>query len=180
MLRGRSGGDDEEWCNRRVLARIHRRTIGTLRREIEPVIDGRLTHGSCSGGSTLRRFPPARHRGRLQVVRQVEGYEMPAVAWETSILPRRVAGYKPEHLDSCASRAKSCGEAVAASRARRRDDCGGGRRRRVRPTKLVPISLFARDGAETLIARGSVDEAALSHPARDVFDSDPPPRRAVL
>ena len=37
VLRGRFRGPDEEWCNRRVLARIHRLTIGTLRREIEPV-----------------------------------------------------------------------------------------------------------------------------------------------
>jgi ATP-dependent helicase Lhr and Lhr-like helicase len=43
------------------------------------------------------------------------------------------------------------------------------RRRRIRPTKLVPISVFARDGAETLVARGDVDESALSHAAKDVL-----------
>jgi ATP-dependent Lhr-like helicase len=105
------------------------------------------------------------------VIRQLEGFEVPAIAWETQILPRRVAGYKPEFLDKlCQSGEVMWGRlsphpALNAS-------AEGERKRRIRPTKLVPISLFARDGAETLVARSSdADESALSHPAREVFDA---------
>jgi ATP-dependent Lhr-like helicase len=166
-------GMGEEWCNRRVLARIHRRTIGTLRREIEPVSTADFAQFLQRWQHAAPMFRLHGIEGVLQVVKQLEGFEVPAVAWETQILPRRVAGYKPEHLDKlCQSGEVMWGRlsphpALAAAETL----SANGRRRRVRPTKLVPISLFARDGAETLIARGSVDDAALSHPARDVLEA---------
>ena len=100
VLRGRfRGAEDEEWCNRRVLARIHRLTIGTLRREIEPV-------PVASYARFLYRWqhvtPAARLHGVdgvLQVIRQLEGFEIPAAAWEMHVLPKRIAGYKREFLD---------------------------------------------------------------------------------
>ncbi|MGH7707343.1 MAG: DEAD/DEAH box helicase, partial [Vulcanimicrobiaceae bacterium] len=168
VLRGRFRPDGgEEWCNRRVLARIHRRTLGALRREIEPV-------ATAEFASFLHRWqhvaPAARLHGvdgTLQVIKQLEGFEAPAVAWETQILPRRVAGYKPEFLDKlCQSGEVMWGRLSPHPALVARPDQ---RRRRIRPTKLVPISLFARDGAETLVARGATDSAALSHPARDVL-----------
>lgn len=211
VLRGRfHPGADEEWCNRRVLARIHRRTLGTLRREIEPVTTADfvryLLHWQHATPSTRLHGVD----GTLHVIRQLEGLEVPAAAWETQVLPRRVAGYKPEYLDKLAQsgeimwgrlsshpalaalagsasvaggRRGSLEEGERGGSARRGDEVGplaeDGRssslsvakrpRRKVRPTKLVPISLFARDGAETLVARGSVDESALSHAAHDVL-----------
>jgi len=100
LLRGRfRGGDVEEWCNRRVLARIHRRTLGALRREIEPVSSleyMRFLHRwqHVAPGSRLHGVD-----GTLQIVRQLEGYEIPAAAWEAQILPSRIAGYRREYLD---------------------------------------------------------------------------------
>ena len=89
----------EQWCNRRVLARIHRRTIGTLRREIEPV----TTAAYVTFLQRWQHVAPASRLhgidGTLQIVRQLEGYEIPAYAWEEQILPARVAGYRPELLD---------------------------------------------------------------------------------
>jgi ATP-dependent Lhr-like helicase len=169
VLRGRfSPGAGEQWCNRRVLARIHRRTLGRLRREIEPVTSAQFVR-------FLFRWQHVAPAGRLhgvdgtlQVVRQLEGFEIPAAAWETQILPRRVAGYKPEYLDRlCQSGELMWGRlsphpALLAA-------TGTLPRRRVRATKLVPISLFARDGAETLVARDGLDESVLSHAGRDVL-----------
>ncbi|MDQ2908947.1 MAG: DEAD/DEAH box helicase [Candidatus Eremiobacteraeota bacterium] len=210
-LRGRfHTGANEEWCNRRVLARIHRRTLGTLRREIEPVTTAAfvryLFHWQhATPGTRLHGVD-----GTLHVIRQLEGLEVPAAAWETQVLPRRVAGYKPEYVDKLAQSgeimwgrlsphpalaATAAGPSVAdgrsgprADRAERGAAAAGARpeplpdgvlvecpaadrprRRKVRPTKLVPISLFARDGADTLVARGGVDEGALSHAAYDVL-----------
>ncbi|HMD03263.1 MAG TPA: DEAD/DEAH box helicase [Candidatus Baltobacteraceae bacterium] len=169
VLRGRfRPGNGEEWCNRRVLARIHRRTLGALRREIEPVATSDFVR-------FLQRWqhvtPNARLHGvdgTLAIIRQLEGVEAPAIAWETQILPRRVAGYKSEYLDKlCQSGEVMWGRlSLHPALAPRTDE---ERRRRIRPTKLVPVSLFARDGAETLIARGEVDESALSHSATEVL-----------
>jgi ATP-dependent helicase Lhr and Lhr-like helicase len=157
----------EEWCNRRVLARIHRLTIGSLRKEIEPVSIAEYVR-------FLYRWqhvaPSARLHGidgTLQIVGQLEGYEAPAAAWETQILPARVAGYKPEYLDRlCYSGDVMWGRlsphpALEAAPEETR--------RRVRPTKLAPVSLFLRESAGDLVARSAYDDTALSHAAREAL-----------
>ena len=88
-----------EWCERRLLARIHRYTLKRLRREIEPV----------SAADFLRFLfdwqrvtADARMEGPdavAAVVSQLEGFEAAAAAWETELLPARVAGYEPAWLD---------------------------------------------------------------------------------
>jgi ATP-dependent helicase Lhr and Lhr-like helicase len=168
LLRGRfRGGEMEEWCNRRVLARIHRRTLGALRREIEPVSSieyVRFLHRwqHVAPGSRLHGID-----GTLQVIRQLEGYEIPAAAWEAQILPSRVAGYRREYLDQlCYSGDVMWGRLCAHPALDPNDE----RNRRIRPTKLAPISLFNRENAEALIVRNEYDTSALSHAARDVLD----------
>ncbi|HEY8314969.1 MAG TPA: DEAD/DEAH box helicase [Candidatus Baltobacteraceae bacterium] len=170
VLRGRfSGSNTEEWCNRRVLARIHRLTIGRLRREIEPV-------SSAEYVRFLHRWqhvaPASRLHGidgTMHVIRQLQGYEIPAAAWEAQILPARIMGYRREFLDRlCYAGDVMWGRlsphpALAAS-----DE--GERIRRVRPTKLAPIALFAREDAAELIA-GPKDAAnGLSQAAIEVFE----------
>src|SRR6202035_1738507 len=168
VLRGRfRGREEEEWCNRRVLARIHRLTIGRLRREIEPVTTGdyarflyRWQH--VAPASRLHGID-----GTLQVIRQLAGYEIPAAAWEMQILPKRVAGYKGEYLDRlCYSGEVMWGRlsphpALLPSEEERK--------RFVRPTKLAPISLFPRAEAHELIVRTPEEPEGLSHAARDVL-----------
>ena len=168
LLRGRfSGGETEEWCNRRVLARIHRRTLGALRREIEPV-------SSIEYVRFLHRWqhvaPGARLHGvdgTLAVIRQLEGYEIPAAAWEARILPSRIAGYRREYLDQlCYSGEVMWGRLSAHPALEPSDE----RNRSVRPTKLAPISLFTRENAEALIVRDEYKASSLSHAAHDVLD----------
>ncbi len=90
---------DIEWCNRRVLARIHRMTLAKLRREIEPV-----------GAAALQRFllrwqRVAKNRqligadGLAQIVEQLQGFETASGAWEREILPSRICNYDPAWLD---------------------------------------------------------------------------------
>jgi ATP-dependent Lhr-like helicase len=171
VLRGRfRGGSAEEWCNRRVLARIHRLTLGQLRREIEPVSTAeyvrflfRWQHVSPS--SRLHGID-----GTLHVIKQLEGYEIPAAAWEASILPARVARYKREYLDQlCYSGEIMWGRLSPHPALTPPEDAE--RQRRIRPTKLAPISLFKREDAETLVvARDGEQNAALSHAAREVLE----------
>jgi ATP-dependent Lhr-like helicase len=117
VLRGRFRDATEEWCNRRVLSRIHRLTLGALRREIEPVSTSdyvrflfRWQHVAPS--SRLHGV-----EGTLQVIRQLEGYEVPAAAWETTVLPARVADYQRGYLDQLCY----AGDAVCARTCGRTD-----------------------------------------------------------
>ena len=106
ILRGRftpaagdGDGKDVEWCNRRVLARIHRLTIGSLRREIEPVstadfVRFLLRWQHLAPGTQLHGAD-----GLLQILKQIQGWEISGAALEREVVARRVASYDPELLD---------------------------------------------------------------------------------
>ncbi|HEX3869389.1 MAG TPA: DEAD/DEAH box helicase, partial [Pirellulales bacterium] len=87
-----------EWCERRILARIHRRTMDGLRRRIQPVerpdfwrflVKWQGLGRAAWGGPT----------GTREVVSQLQGFEMPAGAWEQRVLAARLADYDPAWLD---------------------------------------------------------------------------------
>ena len=170
VLRGRftAGALSEQWCNRRVLARIHRLTIGRLRREIEPVTAAQYR-------AFLQRWqhvtPSTRLHGidgTLQIVRQLEGYEIPSVAWEGQILPSRIAGYKPEYLDRlCYSGDVMWGRLSPHPALESRDAAES---RRVRPTRLAPVALFMRANADELVVRRQSKVEALSAAALEVLE----------
>ena len=148
VLRGEfTGSGGEEWCERRLLARIHRYTLGRLRREIEPLaFDDYLRFlfawqmvvpisGQRAGAAAEAAEGP---EALLAVVHQLAGYEAPAAAWEEWILPARVPGYDPAWLDLlCAS------GAVAWARLRppggSRPGSSGG------PVANSPIALLTRE-----------------------------------
>jgi ATP-dependent Lhr-like helicase len=170
ILRGRfspdCASDDVEWSNRRVLARIHRLTIGRLRREIEPVSTAdfirflfRWQH--LAPGSQLHGLD-----GALHVIRQLQGYEISAAAWESQILPRRIARYSPDLLDQlCLSGEVTWGR-LSPHPAFDREDPG-----RVRPTRVAPIAIFLREDAGWLLpADGDEIQESLSHAGREVLD----------
>src|SRR6185369_17470414 len=80
-----------EWCDRRLLARIHRLTVATLRKQIEPVTPAQfmrwlLRWQHVTPGSQLMMG----ERGLLEAVRQLQGFEIPANAWERQVLGRRL------------------------------------------------------------------------------------------
>ena len=100
VLRGSfTGTPEQEWCNRRVLARIHRLTLGRLRREIEPVSTADFLRFLSRWQHVARGAQLHGVDGLLQVIRQLQGYEISAAAWESEILPRRIARYTPDLLD---------------------------------------------------------------------------------
>jgi len=162
------GGDVEEWCNRRVLARIHRLTLGALRREIEPVSTADYVRFLFRWQHVARAARLHGIDGTLHVIRQLEGYEIPAAAWEATVLPSRVAGYRREYLDQLCYSGDVMWGRLSAHPALREPEGAG--RRRVRPTKLAPLALFARAEAGSLIVRRDFTRAALSHAACDVYD----------
>jgi ATP-dependent Lhr-like helicase len=170
-LRGhfRNKDGEIEWCNRRILARIHRATLGRLRREIEPVtaLDfERFLQAwqHVSPGGQLHGAD-----GTLQIIRQLQGYEIPASAWESEILASRIGEYDPEFLDELCFSGEVMWARVSPHPAIVQS-------RRVRPTRIAPITLFLREDADWLMSGarsgGSVspaDSSGLSHAARDVL-----------
>ena len=94
------GATTQEWCERRLLARIHRYTVKRLRAEIEPVAVRDYMRFLFEW---QRVAPEARMDGPLavpEIVEQLAGFEAPAAAWEREILPARLASYSPALLDA--------------------------------------------------------------------------------
>ena len=95
---GRGSEPEPEWCERRLLARIHRYTLARLRREIDPVEPADYMRFLFAWhGLEERREGPT---GLLAVIEQLEGFEAPAAVWEDSIFAARLRGYDPSWLDT--------------------------------------------------------------------------------
>jgi ATP-dependent Lhr-like helicase len=86
----------EGWCNRRLLARIHRYTLDRLRKEIEPVTATDFLRFLACWQHVDEEHRLEGPRGVAEVVKQLAGFEVPAAAWEGSVLPARVRDYKRE------------------------------------------------------------------------------------
>ena len=91
----RTGGN---WCDRRLLARIHRYTLNRLRSEIEPVPAADFTRFLFAWQHVSQKLSGI--DGLRIVVAQLEGYEVPANAWERYILPARLDRYESSTLDT--------------------------------------------------------------------------------
>ncbi len=170
-----------EWCERRLLARIHRLTVATLRKQIEPVTAAQfmqwlLRWQHVAGGTQV-----AGERGTLEVLRQLQGFEIPANAWERQVLARRIVDYDPKWLDQlCLTGAVGWGRlsphpATLDSNAGRGSETGtNSRQRRVIPTSVAPITFFVREDADWMMPRHPGAEQAadngLSHVAQMVLD----------
>jgi ATP-dependent Lhr-like helicase len=117
------------WCERRLLARIHRYTLETLRRQIQPVSAADFLHFLSCWQHVDEKYRLEGPRGVAQVLDQLAGFEIPAVAWEQHILPRRVRDYRRECLDELT---------LAGEFAWGRLWGGGGSAIRVTPIGFVP------------------------------------------
>lgn len=88
-----------EWCERRLLARIHRYTLKKLRSEVQPVTAGEymrfLFRWQQAEPGTQSEGPQALEK----VLEQLEGYEAQAAAWESDILTQRISDYDHHWLD---------------------------------------------------------------------------------
>jgi ATP-dependent helicase Lhr and Lhr-like helicase len=149
VLRGTftdSAATETEWCERRQLARIHRLTLGRLRREIQPVAAAQFMRWLFRWQHVAPGTQLLGERGLLEALRQLQGFEAPANAWERQILSRRVVPYDPKNLDQlCLAGAVGWGRfsphPATLSESSERT-------RRVTPTSVAPITFFARDDAD--------------------------------
>jgi ATP-dependent Lhr-like helicase len=130
-------GDELEWCDRRLLARIHRLTLDRLRSEIEPVsaqdyMRYLISRHHVAGGRRLEG-----KRGVLEAIAHLQGFEVAAAAWERDVLPSRVLNYDPRWLDEL-----SLSGEVAWARLSLKKATGAGRA--ASPQRATPITLAQR------------------------------------
>jgi len=89
-----------EWCERRLLARINRYTVRSLRAEIEPVPSADFMRFLLDWQGVTRIPRPEGVQSLAATIEQLEGFEVPAVAWEADVLPARLHDYEAGWLDS--------------------------------------------------------------------------------
>ena len=147
VLRGRFTEDAAsiEWCDRRLLARIHRYTLGRLRREIEPATRAEFMRYLFEWQQVR---PDDRRQGfeaLAAVAAELEGFAAPAAAWEAEILPARIADFAPEMLD----RLCLAGRASWARPAPPNRETPG---RSFGPIRSTPIALLSRRHAPLWLA----------------------------
>jgi ATP-dependent helicase Lhr and Lhr-like helicase len=175
ILRGRftdGSSQETEWCERRLLARIHRMTLGTLRSQIQPTSAAQFMRWLLRWQHLAPSSQLLGERGTLEVLQQLQGYEAPANAWERQILGRRIADYEPQALDRlCLTGAVGWGR-LSPHPANYGDQNSMGRR--VIPTSVAPIGFFVREDSDWMISQhadGDIqDPRGLSQNARDALN----------
>ncbi|MBI4201389.1 MAG: DEAD/DEAH box helicase, partial [Chloroflexi bacterium] len=158
------GCAEEEWCDRRILSRIHRDTIAALRKEVQPVATAIFLRFLFRWQGV---YPVEQRRdgeGFLDVLELLQGYEAAAGAWEAELLPARVKGYSPLMLDeACLS-----GEVVWGRPSRRPTENGetGPGHPLARNT---PITLALRESLPWLLNRAAPATEQVTGAAGDVL-----------
>ncbi|MFN2613606.1 MAG: DEAD/DEAH box helicase, partial [Actinomycetota bacterium] len=168
VLRGSftAGAEGIEWCDRRLLARIHRLTLGRLRAEIEAVSQAdfmrflfRWQH--VQPGTQLHG-----RDGIAEAVEQLSGIELPAPAWEEHVFPARVRRYNPADLETlCLSGAVTWGKLSANGSA---EEEGAPAKRRAVPARNTPIAFVIRDELPALLR--AHPDGGLSAAAAEVYE----------
>ncbi len=159
VLRGEFSGEarpgETEWCDRVLLARIHRLTLGRMRKEIEPVSATEfmrflLGWQHAAPGTNLRG-----RDGILQVVQQLQGLELPAPAWEQHVLPARIEHYDPADLEHlCLAGMVAWGRLKSGAGGSEEGQAAGPTRRGRRilaPARNAPISFLVREDLDGFI-----------------------------
>ncbi len=155
---------DEQWCERQLLARIHRLTLRRLRREIAPVEPADFVRFLFDW---QRLSADTRGRGTqalATIVEQLEGYQAAASSWESDILPARLVDYHADQLDELCRSGRVIWKRQAARQSARPGSGGG-------PVRATPIVLLPRSRLATWDAlAASVPEAAPSPRAERVAE----------
>ncbi len=152
-----------EWCERRLLARIHRLTLDGARRLVKAV-----------SPETYWRFlseyhhllPGGRREGRLglhEAIGQLQGFEMAASAWESDALPGRVEKYQPEWLDTLSF----SGELAWGRLRSPRRALEEGERTGASFTRVVPIALGFREDLAWLLPAERLDPTTAAQPSAE-------------
>ncbi len=163
VLRGQFTSDaaQTEWCERRLLARIHRYTIRTLRAEIEPVSSADFMRFLLDWQGITREPRGEGVEALAAVVEQLQGFELPAAAWEADVLASRLNDYDPNWLDSLCLSGRTLWARLTPAKGAT-----------AAPVRATPIALLSRKdwALWQSLSDSSRSEVELSHAATALAD----------
>jgi ATP-dependent Lhr-like helicase len=166
VLRGkfRPHTTEQEWCDRRLLARIHRLTIDRLRAEIQPVSQQDFYRFLFAWQRADQGHRVEGLEGLQSVLEQLDGFELPLAAWESAVLAARVADYDPEWLDRlCFSGRIGWARLSAPQNPNTRTSA---------PLRSSPLALYQRENLRHWLMLTQTDsEMELSGAGRTLFDT---------
>src|SRR3984885_5804922 len=152
-----------EWGERRLLQRIHKGTLAGLRKQIEPVTPAVYMNWLLRWQRAAPQTQLSGESGVLEALRLLEGFEAPAIEWEKTLLPQRVAGYDPRWLDTlCLEGVVGWGRISPHPAFATHGDFSAPKR--VVPTSMAPVTFFVREEAlwmDACLAARAIPEPAL-------------------
>jgi ATP-dependent Lhr-like helicase len=140
-----------EWCERGLLARIHRYTLKQLRSEIEPVAPADFMRFLFHWHRLDAEEQAEGEEALAAAIAQLEGFAVPAAAWEAHILPARVRRYDPQMLDNLCMSGR-----ITWLRAAAREGAAG--RHKAGPVRVTPIVLLERAHLHLWLAEQAWDD----------------------
>ncbi|MFQ5598610.1 MAG: DEAD/DEAH box helicase [Nitrospiria bacterium] len=154
LLRGRftqvsHQSNQQEWCARHLLARIHRLTLSHLRQQMSPISPEDLMSFFLDWSHLKKGKQLQGHEGVMRVIHQLQGFEIPAISWERNILPSRIAAYKSQCLDEL-----SLSGQITWARVKLGSTRGA--------TRVLPISLMLREDLNWVRSTGSSESNSLA------------------
>ena len=164
VLRGKFAdaavGEEAEWCERRLLARIHRLTLGEIRKQVQAVTPAQFMSWLLRWQHVAPGTQLLAERGTLEAIQQLQGFEAPANSWERDILRRRIADFDSKGLDQlCLNGAVGWGR-LSPHPATLEAVTDG--KRRVIPTQVAPITFFVREDSDWMIPRHAASDGEVS------------------
>lgn len=164
-----------EWCERRLLARIHRLTVGNLRKEIEPVSPAQFMRWLLRWQHVAPGTQLNGEHGLLEIIKQLQGYEIPANAWENQIFSKRMMKYDKDFLDHlCLTGVIGWGRLSPHPATQLNEEENTfPNRKRVIPTSVAPITFFVREESDWLPTHERLNEvenlSGLSEIAKAIY-----------
>jgi ATP-dependent Lhr-like helicase len=150
-------GEGVEWCDRALLARIHRYTLNRLRAEISPVTPADFMRFLFAWQHVDPSTQLTGPDGLRAIVTQLDGLEVPARAWEGEVLPARIERYEPALLDMLCLTGEVGWARVSTG-----------------PTQVVgatPIALYLREHADAWLTLRPAASDTFEHPVLDRLES---------
>lgn len=160
--------DTIEWCERRLLARIHRYTVMRLRKEIEPVTAAQYVRWLLKWQHLAKDNQLHSEQGLLEIIRQLQGFEIPANAWEKEIFAKRMTDYCPDYLDKlCLSGIVGWGRLSPHPASESTET-----KKRIAPNSIVPITFFIREDSDWIPTPPSLEnlQSSLSSLANEIYE----------
>ena len=166
VLRGKFHPDaiEQEWCDRRLLARIHWLTIDRLRAEIQPVSPQDFYRFLLAWQRVDREHRAEGAEGLQSVLEQLDGCDLPLAAWESAVLAARVTEYDPEWLDRlCVSGRVGWGRLSSPQNPRVRAFA---------PLRTSPVALYQRENLDDWLQLAQANSGVeLSAETQTVLDA---------